>query len=45
MSAGDSIKEGWTVPRLWLLWFAFLGTSMIVSGALARLPWRTSHHR
>jgi hypothetical protein len=40
MSAGDSIKEGWTIPRLWALWFAFLGTSLLLSGALALLPWR-----
>ena len=40
MSAGDSIKEGWTVGRLWCLWCAFLGTSVIVSVALASLSWR-----
>jgi hypothetical protein len=40
MSAGDSIKEGWTVPRLWLLWYSFLGTSLAVSLWLAWLPWR-----
>jgi hypothetical protein len=40
MSAGDSIKEGWTIPRLWALWFAFFGTSVGISIALARLPWR-----
>jgi hypothetical protein len=40
MSSGDSIKEGWTIDRLWYLWFAFLGTSVMVSIALARLPGR-----
>jgi hypothetical protein len=40
MSSGDSIKAGWTIGRLWCLWFGFFGTSIIVSIALARLPWR-----
>jgi hypothetical protein len=39
MSLPDTIKEGWTVQRLWYLWYAFLGVSLLVSALLARLPW------
>ncbi len=40
MNHPDTIKEGWTVIRLWYLWFAFFGTSVAISAVLARLPWR-----
>ena len=40
MSGPDMLKEGWTENRLWYLWFAFLGVSVIVSAALACVPWR-----
>jgi hypothetical protein len=35
----DTIKQGWTVPRLLALWFAFFTVSVVVSLALARIPW------
>ena len=39
MSEPDTIKKGWSVPGLWLLWCFFVGGSVIVSLLLARLPW------
>jgi hypothetical protein len=39
MSEPDTIKEGWTVTRLWHLWFAFLTVSIVVSALLSRLSW------
>lgn len=39
MSEPDTIKKGWSVTDLWLLWFAFLGVSVAVSGYLARKRW------
>jgi hypothetical protein len=39
MNHPDTIKEGWTVTRIWYLWFVFLGTSLAISAILARLPW------
>jgi hypothetical protein len=42
MNAPDTIKQGWTVHRLLGLWFSFLAASLVVSLALARLPWKPS---
>jgi hypothetical protein len=42
MSEPDTIRTGWSVRGLWVLWFSFVGGSVIVSLLLARLPWRTS---
>jgi hypothetical protein len=39
MNGPDTIKEGWTVGWLWALWFLFFATSVIISSALARVPW------
>ena len=39
MSEPDTIKTGWSIRGLWLLWFSFVGGSVIVSLLLARLPW------
>src|SRR5690349_13845327 len=39
MSEPDAIKTGWSIRRLWSLWFSFVGGSVIVSLLLARLPW------
>ncbi len=38
MADPDTIKQGWSVPRLLVLWFAFFGASVLVSVVLARLP-------
>lgn len=42
MSAPDTIKQGWSVPRLLALWFAFFAVSVLMSLGLARTPWRPS---
>jgi len=42
MSEPDAIRSGWSVRGLWLLWFSFIGGSVIVSLLLARLPWSMS---
>jgi hypothetical protein len=39
MNDPDSIKEGWTIGRLWELWFCFFATSVLISAALAWVPW------
>ena len=42
MSEPDTIRTGWSVRSLWLLWFAFVGGSVITSLMLARLSWGIS---
>jgi len=37
MSMPDSIKQGWSVPKLWLLWWSFVAASVAVSASLASL--------
>ncbi len=39
MSEPDTILKGWTVRRLWLLWAVFVMTSVVLSAALAVMPW------
>ena len=39
MSAPDTIKQGWNMPRLLGLWFSFFTASIVVSLGLARIPW------
>jgi len=39
MSEPDTIKQGWTVARLWYLWYAFLAASVSISILLAWIPW------
>ena len=39
MSDPDELKEGWTVARLWTVWYSFLGGSLLVSLLVASLPW------
>jgi hypothetical protein len=39
MSEPDTIKEGWTMTRLWYLWFSVVGISVILSALLAWMPW------
>jgi hypothetical protein len=38
MSEPDTIKTGWTIGRLWLLWCSFAAGSVAVSVLLGRLP-------
>jgi hypothetical protein len=35
MSKPDSIKEGWSVGKLWLLWLSFVAASVVVSRLMA----------
>lgn len=39
MSDPDTIKKGWTVTDLWLVWLSFVAVSLVVSIGLASLPW------
>jgi len=41
MSKPDSIKEGWSVPKLWLLWWAFVFASAAISTSLTFLLFRS----
>jgi hypothetical protein len=43
MSEPDTIKEGWDVPRLWRLWYAFFVTSLVASFTFAWVPWGPRH--
>ncbi|MEI9998008.1 MAG: hypothetical protein WDO13_02000 [Verrucomicrobiota bacterium] len=45
MEHADTIQEGWTVGRLWTLWYLFFGVSVVISGALAVLPCRPAGQR
>jgi hypothetical protein len=38
-SEPDELKKGWNIAGLWVLWGSFFASSLIVSFALARLPW------
>ena len=40
MDKPDSIKEGWSIPKLWLLWWSFVFASVAVSASLAFLTFR-----
>ncbi len=35
MSEPDTIKDGWTITRLWCLWFAMVGGSLIGAALVA----------
>lgn len=39
MNDPDTIKEGWTETRLWYLWCFSFVTTVIISAALAWVPW------
>jgi hypothetical protein len=39
MGDPDTIKKGWTVADLWLLWFGFIGVSAVISVGAARFSW------
>src|ERR1039457_2202371 len=41
MSQPDSIKEGWSVGKVWLLWWSFVAVSVAISGSLNRDRERT----
>ena len=37
MDKPDTIKEGWSVPKLWLLWWSFIAASIAISASLTFL--------
>lgn len=39
MNDPDTIKTGWSVTRLWYLWYSFIGISIVISVFLARIRW------
>jgi hypothetical protein len=39
MSEPDTIREGWTVRKLWALWWSLVAGSVIISLLLASWPW------
>jgi hypothetical protein len=39
MSDPDTIKAGWSISRLWYLWYSFVAVSLVISILLARLRW------
>jgi len=39
MSEPDEIKEGWSIPKLWCLWFSFVVFSLVISIVFARVTW------
>jgi hypothetical protein len=40
MDKPDSIKEGWSIPKLWLLWCSFVAVSIAISVSLPFLIFR-----
>ena len=39
MSEPDTIRQGWSMTGLWLLWLSFVAISAVVSVLLARKSW------
>jgi len=39
MSDPDTIKQGWSIARLWYLWYSFVCVSTIISVLLAWVRW------
>ena len=45
MSEPDTIKAGWSVFKLWCLWWSLVAVSVAVSGSAACLIWRRKTRR
>jgi len=45
MSEPDTIKNGWTMQRLWFLWCFCISGSVVFSLSLAWLPWTMDRNR
>jgi hypothetical protein len=45
MSDPDTIKEGWSVAKLWCIWILLFVSSFIVSVIFARAPWSSTLRR
>jgi hypothetical protein len=39
MSEPDAVKEGWSVPKLWCLWWSWIAASIGVSAVLSSFAW------
>jgi len=39
MDDPDDMIEGWSIPKLWCLWFLFFGISLVVSMLFAWVQW------
>src|SRR5690348_12539188 len=42
MSEPDTIKAGWSITGLWLLWFSFVASSLVASLTFASVRWGPS---
>jgi hypothetical protein len=40
MDKPDSIKEGWSIPKLWLLWWSFAAAGIVISASFTFLIFR-----
>jgi hypothetical protein len=38
MNHPDTIKAGWTIQKIWMLWFAFVGMSFVASALMVAVP-------
>jgi hypothetical protein len=45
MNDPDEIIEGWSVPRLWALWYSLLASSILLSIMAAGFPWWRDRRR
>jgi hypothetical protein len=45
MSEPDTIRAGWSITRLWLLWCFLAAGSVIISLLVARLSWSMRRRR
>jgi hypothetical protein len=39
MGDPDDIIEGWSIPKLWCLWFSFFAISLVISILFAWVQW------
>jgi hypothetical protein len=39
MTDPDEIKAGWSIPKLWCLWFSFVTVSGVIGILLSRVRW------
>ena len=45
MEHPGTIKRGWSMVKLWELWFAFVASAAVVSTPFALLPWWRSREK
>ena len=39
MDGADTIKQGWSIRKLWALWICFATVTVVLSALLASIPW------